>query len=126
MDDFAVFHNDKDFLWSVKDKVVGFLEGLQLRLHEGKCRIFKTEKGVPFLGLIIFQDCRRLKRENVVRFRKRMKRFQMLYKSSSAEWAHINRSVQSWIGHASHADTVRLRKLLLKDIVFQKGKGDRS
>ncbi|PIR17704.1 MAG: hypothetical protein COV46_03060 [Deltaproteobacteria bacterium CG11_big_fil_rev_8_21_14_0_20_49_13] len=69
LDDFVVFHNDKKFLWYVKSEVEKYLETLKLKLHSGKCRIFKTESGVPFLGLTVFPNRRRLKRANVVRFK---------------------------------------------------------
>jgi len=118
MDDFVVFHQDKSFLWGVKRAIVEYLDGLHLQLHEDKCRIYKTGRGVPFLGLIISPDRCRLKRENVVRFKKRLKRFQRLHKKGLMPWLAIRQSVRSWIGHASHADTVELRRLVLGDVVF--------
>lgn len=123
MDDFAVFHDDKEFLWFVKEVVVQYLFGLRLHLHENKCRIFKTTAGTPFLGMILFPDNRRLKHDNVIRFKKRLKRFQKLYKNGPEKWPHIHQSILSWIGHASHADTSRLRNLILEEVVFRKQKG---
>ncbi|MDP2600261.1 MAG: RNA-directed DNA polymerase [Deltaproteobacteria bacterium] len=123
MDDFAVFHDDKDFLWFVKEEIVQHLASLKLHLHETKCRIFETAYGTPFLGMAIFPYKRRLKRQNIIRFKRRLKKFQKKYAEGCMEWPHINQSVQSWIGHAAHADTARLRNNLLPEVVFRRQKG---
>jgi RNA-directed DNA polymerase len=124
MDDFVVFHNDKAFLSHVREQIICYLRGLRLRLHENKCQVYAASSGVPFLGVIMFSDKRRLKRQTIVRFQKRMKRFQRLYPSGDVDWSHIHQSVQSWIGHAKHADTATLRNNILPHYVFERG--DRS
>ncbi len=124
MDDFVVFHREKSFLWWVKEKIVGYLEGLRLALHEGKCRIFKTVQGVPFLGMTIFPDKRRLKKQNVIRFQRRMRRFQDRYGKGLVSSEHVHRSIQSWIGHAKQANTGQLRQVLFAEIVFRRERGD--
>jgi hypothetical protein len=118
MDDFVIFHQDKQFLWDVKKAIVEYLEGLRLSLHEGKCRIFKADQGVPFLGLMIFPNRRRLKRENFIRFKRKMRRFQESYRNGHMELENIGQSVRAWIGHAMHADTVQLRRLILEEVIF--------
>lgn len=120
MDDFVIFHHDKSFLWEIKKRVLDYLEGLKLTLHEKKCRIYKTTDGVPFLGTIIFPECRRLNRENVLRFKRRMKRFQCDYRAGGMELSRIHQSIQSWIGHAAHSNTMQLRKQLFSEFVFQR------
>ncbi len=126
MDDFMILHDDKDFLWLVKMEIQKYLQALHLELHENKCRIFRTRNGIPFLGLMVSPDWRRLKRANVIRFKQRLKRFQTLYGKGAIEWKRINQSVQSWIGHAKHANTTKLRGLILPEVVFKRGnvKGD--
>jgi len=124
MDDFVLFHDDKDYLWQAKKKIVEYLGRLRLSLHEGKCRVYEADCGVPFLGLVVFPDCRRLKRPNIVRFKKRFKKFQNMHRNDPRAWPHIYRPIRSWIGHASHANTMQLRKLVLEEVVFQTGKGD--
>lgn len=94
------------------------LAKLNLQLHENKCRIFRVERGTPFLGLIIFPERRRLKRENITRFKRRLKHFQCLSKAKYLYWRRIIQSIRAWIGHAMHADTVRLRKLVIEEVVF--------
>lgn len=110
MDDFVVFHHDKLLLGEIKVRVVDYLSGLKLKLHENKCRVYRVQDGVPFLGMIVFPQKRRLLRKSVVKFKRRMKKFQELYESDDIEFLKINQSVQAWIGHAAHADTMQLRK----------------
>ena len=107
MDDFVIFHNDKAFLWHVKSAIQNYLRRLHLTLHENKCRIFTTSSGTPFLGFVVASDWRRLKRDSVFRFKKRMQKFQMEYWNRTEDWQHIHQSIQAWIGHAKHADTMR-------------------
>lgn len=118
MDDFVVFHGDKAFLWDVKGRIVEYLKTLKLELHDGKCRIFKTARGMPFLGLVVFPQRRRIKRENYLRYRRRLKGLQKSYQKGAIGLTGIRQSVCAWIGHAKHADTVRLRTFLLGDYVF--------
>lgn len=119
MDDFVVFHHDKSHLWEIKARIVEHLAGLQLKLHENKCRIYQLKDGVPFLGIVVFPRQRRLQRKSVVKFKRRMKKSQELYASDDIEFSRINQSVQAWIGHAAHADTMQLRKQIFDDIIFR-------
>ncbi len=126
MDDFLVFSDEKNSLWQMKKKIVQYLEALKLKLHEGKCRIFKTKMGFPFLGMMISPDKRRLKRENILRFKKRMKKLQNTYGKGEEDLKTVHQSVNAWLGYSKHANTIRLRELLLEDIVFQRQTGDES
>lgn len=123
MDDFMIFHDEKEFLWRAKAGVQECLRGLRLELHENKCRIFRTEMGVPFLGMIVSPDRRRLRRQNVVRFKRRLKQFRTAYETGDVGWTHVSHSIISWIGHARHAQTAQLRTLLLDDTAFQRKGG---
>ncbi|HCU25655.1 MAG TPA: RNA-dependent DNA polymerase, partial [Deltaproteobacteria bacterium] len=126
MDDFVIFHQDKRYLLSLKERVQKYLDDLKLKLHEEKCRVYRVADGVSFLGLVISPQLRRLKRGNVIRFKRRMKRLQRLFSQDGVSWRHIHQSVQSWIGHAAHANSIRLRELVFSEIVFRKEKEDRS
>lgn len=121
MDDFVIFHDDKDFLWKAKVEIQKYLWTLRLSIHENKCRIFKTRDGTPFLGLLISRDRRRIRRSNLLRFKRRLRRFQIFYGKGIIAWKHLHQSIQSWIGHAKHADTRRLRELIFSEVVFRKG-----
>lgn len=109
MDDLALFSNDKNELKLIQTKISQYLGPLKLRLHPNKCQIYKTEKGVKFLGYKIYPTHRLVLSQNLKRLRKRMKvYFQFLQKGLSS-MQKITSSIQSWFGYAKHADSYHLR-----------------
>ncbi|MDD5450406.1 MAG: reverse transcriptase domain-containing protein [Desulfovibrionales bacterium] len=121
VDDFVVFENVKGFLHEVRARMERHLESLRLRLHERKCRVYQTRDGVSFLGYRIFPTHRLLKKNNVLRTKRRLKRLSGQYRDGDVTLERINQSIRSWIGHASHADTYLLRSRVLGGVVFQRG-----
>ncbi len=117
-DDFVLFSNDKDFLHDARDACRVFLEKLRLRLHPHKSVIYRTADGPRFLGFRVFPERRRLARENVVRMRCRLLRLQHQYAKGRITQEAVQRRIQSWIGHARHGDTWRLRERLFSEVVF--------
>lgn len=59
----------------------------------------------------------------ILRFKKRLKKFIRGHQADKIEFKHIHQSIQSWIGHVSHANTWRLRELVFGDFVLQKREG---
>jgi retron-type reverse transcriptase len=120
VDDSVVLGKDKQYLWEMKREIENYLEHFRLRLHEHKCQIRRTEQGVTILGFRVFPEFRLLKRENVVRTRRRLRRLQMKYAHGELSRDEVTRSVHGWLGHAKFGDTHRLRKKLFKEHTFQK------
>ena len=118
VDDWAVFHNDKVFLHDVQKQAEDFLEGYRLKLHRNKSKVFPVSVGKCFLGFHIFPKYKRLKRENIVRFRKKMRVFQKTYGIGKLSWCEIVQSVQSWNAHAAFADSRMLRRKLFSEYPF--------
>ena len=74
VDDFALFHDDADRLQDWRERIVAFLAGRRLVLHEHKTMILPTSETAPFLGFVLLPDGRRrLPEENVRRFRNRLR-----------------------------------------------------
>lgn len=121
VDDFVVFDNDKDRLWDFKGRMQDFLNGLRLKLHRNKCRIFRVADGVRFLGYRIFPDHRLLPKNNVLRMRRRLKSMQQEYTNWEITLEEVHQRIHSWLGHACHADTYRLRERLLGSVAFSRG-----
>ena len=119
VDDFAVFDNDKKYLHQIKEETGAFLESLRLRLHENKTKVFRVETGIGFLGHMIFPDFRLLKKENLKRFRRRLKRQVRMYESGMLSLEKLRQSLQSWNAHASYSDTYRLRKEIFDNLALQ-------
>ena len=117
-DDSACFADDKRFLWDVKAAMDEYLAILRVRLHPNKCAVQPVGVGTPFLGYVVFPGHRRLRRANGVKFTKRMRALQRQFARGNIGVGDLRASIQSWIAHASHADTCGLRASLLNPVSF--------
>ena len=121
VDDFVVFDDDKARLWEIKERMAAFLAGLRLKLHKNKCRVYRVADGVRFLGYRIFPDHRLLPKDNVLGMRRRLKGMRRDYGNRVISLAQVNQRIHSWLGHACHADTYRLRGRLFGGAAFTRG-----
>jgi hypothetical protein len=71
--------------------------------------------GIDFCGFRIYPTHRRLRRSSVRRFVRRFRRQREAYRRSEITLDEMTISVQSWIAHAAHGDTWRLRTRLFAD-----------
>ena len=117
VDDFIILSKDKKYLQELTEKIRNFLyDKLYFTLHPKKVSISPCDKGIDFLGYVIFKEHILLRTRNVKSFRKRLKRFQKLYlacktdKEKEEKEKKIMESITAWIAHAEHADTYQLRK----------------
>ena len=120
VDDFVVLDNDKARLHEIKAEMEKYLAALRLKLHPRKCHVFPVEIGTNFLGYRVFPRHRRLPRPNVTRARQRLRRLQADFAEDKIPWRDVHQSVQSWLGHARHADTYRLRAQLFSQTIFRR------
>jgi RNA-directed DNA polymerase len=120
VDDITVFDDDKQRLWDIKSRCAEFLTGERLSLHPDKTFVLPVTEGVDHLGYRIFPTHRRLRRDNVWRFLRKMNKMQALYAEDKSALDDINASVQSWLGHARHADTQGLRTKIFSGMCFAK------
>ena len=123
VDDFVVLDNDKKKLRNIKKEMERYLERLRLRLHPRKCNVFPVRQGTNFLGYRIFPSYRLLNRDNIKRFKKRLKQLQWLYGVGLLGLNKLTASILSWIAHANHADTYNLRRRILGVTRFVVGAG---
>jgi RNA-directed DNA polymerase len=117
-DDFLLFGDDKADLHCCRAAIADFLVTLRLRLHERKCLVFPTETGVDFVGFRVYPTHLRLRRDNVRRFVRRMRRLQASYQRGEVDLDRVQASLQSWIAHSSYASTYQLRRRLFAQFVF--------
>ena len=109
MDDMILLAADKATLWGWQSRIEQFLDEA-LRLHlNNKTDIFPEVRGVDFVGYRTWRTHRLLRKRSVRRMRRQLKRFQERYASGEVSLAEIDRAIQSWVGHARHADTYNLR-----------------
>ena len=110
VDDLLLAANNIDFLKNVKKEIEAYLAKLRLKLHPKKCHILRSDKGVPFLGQVIFPHYRLLKKQNVKRFCQRLPRLAQMLDAGDITQKRYNASIQGWKGHAVQANTFRLRQ----------------
>ncbi|MBN3036798.1 MAG: RNA-directed DNA polymerase [Bacteroidales bacterium] len=120
VDDFLLFHNDKSKLNEWKDEIEGFIGSLRLCLHHNKTQVRPVRLGITFLGQRIFDTHRLLRNENVRKCRHRINRQIVKLRSRLIRPSDIEASLNSWLGHAKQADTYKLRKKLI-DEILEKG-----
>lgn len=121
MDDFVILHDDKNALQTILCDVTAFLDDqLRLKLNR-KTQIFPIgPRSLDFLGYRIWPDYRLLRKANVRRTKRKLHKYERLYNQGNIGMKKINPSVMSWLGHAMHADTYRLRNRFLSELVFKR------
>jgi len=119
----VVLGDDSVALAALREAIRERLAENRLRLHPRKAEISRTRDGLDLLGYLVFPDFRRLRADNAHRFDRHLRRLAAGYAAGRIDWAAIDASVQSWIGHASHADTLGLRRAIFRHSLFRRGAG---
>lgn len=121
MDDFLILHDDKQELRRILAEITGFLaDRLRLDLN-GKTQIFPIgPRALDFLGYRIQSDYRLLRKSNVQRTKRKFHKYERSYSEGLIDLADVNSSIVSWIGHAMHADSYRLRLKILSELKFMR------
>lgn len=120
-DDFLLFSNDCGELHRWREQAGRFLRGMRLRLHEQKSVVFPVQNGIPFLGFRIFPTHRRLGKGSLKRFRHRLRRWQQAFREGRMTLQEIGVRIQSWWGHAQHANAWTIASEILNRHTFTRG-----
>jgi hypothetical protein len=110
VDDFALFSDSKQMLWTWKQAIIKRLAQERLRIHESKAQVLPTRCGIPWLGFVIYPTHRLLKRRNAVDFTRRFERNLEDYRTGRISFAELDAGVQGWINHVRYADSWGLRE----------------
>lgn len=118
MDDFVIIHHDKEQLQEWRKEIELFLHQ-QLRLKtNSKTQVFPISKNngraLDFLGYRIYSTHRLLRKCTVKRIKTKLKKYRKQYADGDINLSDIKQNIQSWIGHASHADAYNLRCALFR------------
>lgn len=114
VDDFALFADSKRQLWEWKAAIVEYLAGLRLTIHQSAAQVCPVGNGIPWLGFVVYPTHRKLKRRNVVQFRRRLERNISAYRRGEISFAELDATVQGWINHVRYGDTWGLREHLFR------------
>ena len=111
MGDFICFADDKAELHRLLDEIRRFCRDvLKLELKDKVVRIAPVTEGVPFLGFRIYPNLIRIQRENLIRFRRKLKKKEIAYQEGRLTQAELIESASSMIAHISHANATALRR----------------
>jgi RNA-directed DNA polymerase len=122
MDDFVVFGDDKTLLRGVMREVRDWLASARrLHLHETKSHVRRVTDGVTFLGYRIWPTHRRVRRENVVRARRRVRRLNDQFARGELSQSAVKASLMAWLGHTKHADARQLERCVLGKVSLRHG-----
>ncbi len=114
VDDFILFGPDRATLHRWGRQCREYLEARRMEIHPDKYRLCRTAEGVDFCGFVVRADGRvKLRSSGVRRFRRRYLKLRHEWKAGRVEAADVRDAVCSWIAHASHAQTWRLRGKVL-------------
>ncbi len=113
MDDFLVLGPDKKHLLEVKEKIKVFLrDKLKLEMHPKKNEIFPIDKGIDFLGYVVRDGRRFLRKSTVKRFMKKNRKYDALFRKGKVFETFIRNMHASWRGYTSFADSYKLMEKL--------------
>ena len=120
-DDFCLFHDDKEVLKDAAKKIEKFLAE-RLKLTLSKCDLFRTYRGVDFLGYRQFPEYTLLRKSTAKRVKRRLKKLpgQLANKEISLE--SYCSSVASTYGWLKWADTYNLMKVTKLEELLQNAK----
>lgn len=118
VDDFLFFADDKATLWTWREAAVAYLADLRLSIHDSRAQPRPVTEGIPFLGFVVYPGYRRLKRRNVVNYRRRLRALLKAHQAGEISDGQLAASLLGWINHAQHGDTWGLREAILKDVTF--------
>ena len=120
VDDFALFHDDPAQLAEWRRRIAAHLAARRLQLHPRKTAILRTSQPATFLGFVLLPGGqRRLPEENVRRFRNRLRGMRDRYRHGTITKDDVIRRVRSWVAHAEHANTWRLRQSIFRASRFR-------
>jgi RNA-directed DNA polymerase len=114
-DDFVLLGNDKAKLHEAFARVVEYTAGLRLKLHETRAVLRPSACGVTFVGFRIWPTHRFLTKDNIRKFRRRLRWMKRAFAEGRLTLFEVNQRVASWLGHAINANSYGLIEKLLPE-----------
>jgi hypothetical protein len=113
MDDFLILSVDKKYLREIKEAMTTFLrDRLKLAMHPKKAEIFPIERGIDFLGYVLRDGKRFLRKSSVKRFIKKRRRYAAMVKRGKITEDFFESANASWRGYAAFAESYKLMEKL--------------
>ena len=119
MDDFVILSPDKEQLRNWLARIEQFLrEELKLEFNP-KTTMLAAKNGIDFVGYKHRATHRKVRKDSIKRIKRTIKKCE----SGKITKEQLQKSIQSWTGHAGHADSYNLRKkiIMLAQAAEEKG-----
>jgi hypothetical protein len=123
VDDFALFSDSQQTLWTWRDALIERLAALRLTMHERRAQVTPVTAGIPWLGFVVFPDHRRVKARKVRFATRHLRTRYAQYQDGTISFAEFDASVQGWINYVRYADTWGLRRHVLAPFLLKPGDG---
>lgn len=115
MDDMVVWSNDKSKLLSIGYQIQTFLkQALELDLKPFCLNI--TQKGLPFLGYVIFPDYIKINKNSKKRFIKKFKMYILKFKHGIWTQKQLNLHLLPLLSFVTYAKSYNLRKKIVEKL----------
>jgi hypothetical protein len=122
MDDFVILHYDKQYLQEFLCKIENYLhDELKLNLNP-KTGIFPGKHGIDFCGYRVWPTHARPRKRTIKRAKKRIRKFQKIYRTDPHILKHAKDSITSFLGYMKHCSGYRSTLSVLKYAVFTRSK----
>jgi retron-type reverse transcriptase len=115
VDDFRLFGDDPREMWSWRDRVAERLATFRLRVHP-RSQPRGVEEGVPFLGFRVWPARRRVKARKVHHAGRRLRLMARQVRDRAVPASKLTEAVVAWVNHVSRANTIGLRKCVLRGL----------
>lgn len=119
VDDFVILHNRKYILEKWKNEIGEFLNMLKLELHPEKTKIYPLHSGTNLLGFRVFYNYKLPYKRNVRKFKKKMSRLLISYRSEEAAKNDVIKLMSGWFAYAIWGNTYKMRKKIVEDLKAQ-------
>ena len=118
MDDFVLLLKNKAECKNVMKKIEIFLnENLKLQLNQ-KSRYYPSAQGLNFCGYRIWPTHRLLRTRSKRKIKTKVKKWNKMWREKTLDFSIVMPSLQSWIGHSSHANSYLIKQKILKNAEF--------
>jgi len=112
MDDMVFWSNDKASLLAIVKQFEEFISGTLKMTLKPYC-INSVEKGLPFLGYVVFKNTVRLNKTSKKRFVRKMNLYQLNLVNNRWTQSQYAQHVMPLIAFTRHADSTSLRRQVL-------------
>lgn len=112
MDDFFIIHHDKRYLEVCAERIKAYLEKMEFKLHEEKCRCHRLTDGIDYLGFTFRltssgKVLMLIKSNNIRAQRRKLPRLVKQSKNGKMPKEKVDESYQAWRANAAKGNTYK-------------------